>query len=64
MKAGSAMIRFRIEHYRAKVAESERNARMAKDPQVRESYLQAAASWRMLAERAEQMEEEAKPAGC
>jgi hypothetical protein len=50
----------RIEHYRAKAAEAEENARQAQDPHMQATYLQAAASWHRLADHAEDMELEQK----
>jgi hypothetical protein len=47
---GMVDLRSRIKHYRAKAAEAEANARQAKDPDVRATYLKAAASWHSLAE--------------
>ncbi len=53
------MLRLRIEHYRAKAAEAEESARLAKDPQVRLACLRAAKSWTRLAEQAEALAEDA-----
>jgi hypothetical protein len=53
------MLRLRIEHYRAKAAEAEESARLAKDPQVRMAYLRAAKSWTRPAEQAEADAEDA-----
>ena len=53
-------LRFKIEHYRAKAAEAEENARAAKDPAARATYWHAAESWTRLAEQAEWLEREAK----
>jgi hypothetical protein len=47
---GMVGLRFRIKHYRAKAAEAEENARQAKDPDARATYLKAAASWHRLAD--------------
>jgi hypothetical protein len=43
-------LRFRVKLYRAKAAEAEANARQAKDPDVRATYLKAAASWHSIAD--------------
>jgi hypothetical protein len=43
-------LRVRIQHYRAKAAEAEASARQAKDPDVRTTYLKAAASWHSIAD--------------
>jgi hypothetical protein len=43
-------LRFKIKHYRAKAAEAEQRARQAKDPNVRTTYLKAAASWHSIAD--------------
>jgi hypothetical protein len=43
-------LRFKIKHYRAKAAEAEQSARQAKDPDVRTTYLKAAASWHRIAD--------------
>lgn len=51
---------FKIQHYRARAVEADEIARRATDPRVREMYVQAAGSWRELAETAEALQRDAK----
>jgi hypothetical protein len=48
-------LRVRIGHYRTKAADAEDNARQAKEPYARATYLQAAQAWAALAESAEKL---------
>ena len=50
----------KIQHYRAKAAEADENARQATDPRVREMYLEAARSWRELVKVAEELQSDSK----
>jgi sirohydrochlorin ferrochelatase len=51
---------FNIQHYRARAVEADEIARQATDPRVREMYLEAARSWRELAETAEALQRDSK----
>jgi hypothetical protein len=51
---------FKIQHYRAKAAEADENARQATDPLVRDMYLEAGRSWRELVQIAEELQRDSK----
>jgi hypothetical protein len=51
---------FKIQHYRAKAAEADENARQATDPRARDMYLEAARAWRELVKVAEDLQSDSR----